>query len=128
MNYSITLLEDPSVLMIRIAEDFSKADFEAHIKDVRAVFATLENPLYQIVDVRSVNLGFDDVMAFLHMSVRSEESITPHPMNLGNLIVTKNRFYQLVIQGLSKATFGAVRIQVFEAVDEALEWVRAQED
>lgn len=126
MNYTIEILDEPSVLLIRILQDFSRADFESHIRDVRNVFASLETPIYQIIDVRAVNLGLDDVMAFVKLSVRSEESITTHPMNRGNIIITENRFYQMVVTGIARASFGSVRIEVFESLDAALDWVHVQ--
>ncbi len=126
MNYSIEILQDPHVMHVVMHEGFQQADFEAHVQDVWRTLDSLEEPLYQIIDIRAVMLEFDAVMEFLRIAVRGDKALPNHPMNRGNLVVTDNRLYQLVIQGLRTASFGNISIYAYNSLDAALDWVRKQ--
>ncbi len=124
MNYSIEILDDPYVMLVQVKETVTRDDFEQHIQEVREIFATLTEPLYLILDIRNVRLGFDDVMLFLQMGFRNEETITNHPMNRGHLVITDNRFYRTVMFGLQRSSFGAVKLRAFDSLEAALEWAQ----
>ncbi|MCA9915146.1 MAG: hypothetical protein KC496_17445 [Anaerolineae bacterium] len=126
MNYSIEILNDPRVMHVTMHEGFQQEDFADHVRDVWRTLDSLEEPLYQIIDIRGVELSFDDVMEFLRVAVRGEHPLPSHPMNRGNLVVTDSRLYQLVIKGLRTASFGNISIHAYESLDAALHWVYRQ--
>lgn len=124
MSYAIRLHDDPPVVWVTMGEDFCKEDFEPHVADVFELLNGLDTPLYQIIDIRAIKVGFDDVMEFLRLGARGDRALTTHPKNRGNLIITDSRFYALVAQGLRTASFGNVNVQTYTTPEAALEWLR----
>lgn len=127
MHHSIEVLDDLPVLIVRFEEGFGGSeDIKAYVHDLGQAYDSLEKKVYNITDTRNLSLTFDKVMEFLRVSMRDNQNLTRHPMKLGNIVVTSSSFYQAIIKGLRSATFGNMNIQVFESLDEALNWVRTQ--
>ncbi len=127
MNHTITVMDDLPVLLVQFERAFgSSEDIETYVNTLQEAYDALEKKVYNITDTRNLSLSFDKVMEFLRVSMRSNTSLTNHPMKLGNIVITSSGFYQAIITGLRSATFGNMNIQVFDSVDEALAWVREQ--
>ncbi|MCA9915147.1 MAG: hypothetical protein KC496_17450 [Anaerolineae bacterium] len=126
MNYSIEMLENDSIMYVQFRKGFGKDDLQSYLDEARALYAAAESPVYQILNIEDLALGFDDIMEFLSMSFRGERNATKHPMNRGTLIVTKNVLYQMMARGLTHVSFGSMKIQVFESLEAAQTWINNQ--
>lgn len=125
MNYQITKIPDVPLVMVRANQNFGDAaSVKAYAQDLKALYDSLDAPVYQIADLTDFNLNFDELVSAFQIVMRGENSIVRHPNNLGLLVVTHNRFYEIALRGLNTATFGYVEILTFATVEAAMSWVK----
>jgi len=127
MNYSVEVLSDLPVMLVRFEAAFGTAeDIESYIQEVKSVYSNLDRKVYDLTDVTKLDLSFVKVMEFLRVVLRSENRIPENSMRLGSVVITTSHFQRAMIKGLRSATFGNIQIEVFDSLDAALTWVRAQ--
>lgn len=126
-GYEIQELSDPAVLLIKMDEDFNDREvIAAYQKELYAYYDKATSPVYQVVDALELKMEFGLILELIQQGLRSETAITKHPKHAGLIIVTQSRFHHALLKGLNTASFGYIKIEAFDSVDAALNWIRQQ--
>ncbi|MDX2137706.1 MAG: hypothetical protein SF123_06390 [Chloroflexota bacterium] len=126
MAYTIQQIQGLPVVQVTLGSDFNGLeDITASTEELFRIFSALDTPHYQITDARELKMDFEMLMDFVRVGVRGEYSIANHPKNAGIIFVTSNRFYEVALNGLNTAAFGMLKVRVFDSLEAALAWVRA---
>jgi hypothetical protein len=120
MPYSIEELPNESVILLTFQPGFSAEELADSAAELTKMLDAQSEPVYFILDMTSISLSLDDVIAGANMATRGSKPPFHHPNVRGVVFVSGNNLIKLAAQGLKTATFGNTAVQVFETLDKAL--------
>jgi hypothetical protein len=126
MPYTIEKIPDaPIVIMVR--EQAKGVDeLPEVIEAVTAVLDAQAEPVYLILDIHAMELGIDELTSAATRGARGPSAVMHHPKIRENLVVSGKTLVKLAMQGLRTATFGNVKVRVFDSQENALAFCREQ--
>ena len=83
--------------------------------------------LYYVVDVRDVQMSFDDMVKGANMAAHQFKNYR-HPNVIESLMIVPNRLYELAAQSLKSSVFGNLRVRTFYSVEDALSYIVQQQE
>jgi hypothetical protein len=94
---------------------------------VRTLWNQQSEPIYHVVDFSSVGaLDLDAIAKIAASAGLGEEALFHDPMLKEVLFVSQNSAFNYAAQGLASAIYGNIPIYVFDTVEAALTYARAQ--
>ena len=127
MSFTVEKRDDISAIIITFHTDFGGGrQIKRYVSEIVDLLDNCDGPVYQIVDSADLKLSFNDVMLMIKEAVTNKQVISNHPNSKGIVIVTNKRFYKMAAKGLNTRSFGHLKLEIFESLDEALNWVREQ--
>jgi hypothetical protein len=81
--------------------------------------------LYYVVDVREVQLNFDDITRGASMAAHQFKNYR-HQNVIENLMIVPNRLYDVAAQSLKSPMFGNLRLKTFYAIEDAFAHIERQ--
>jgi hypothetical protein len=126
MSYKIELLRDLPVLFASFEDDTSLGEFMTELSnEAFEIFESLSSPVYYIVDMHNATINFNDILTGVQQSTKGSRPVLLHH-NLKQLIViTESKAISTVVKGLNSVTFGNISAVVFDSLESALNYVRA---
>jgi hypothetical protein len=82
--------------------------------------------VFLILDVRGLTLGIDELTRSASFASLRPDALLHHPNIRENLVISTSGLVRLTAQGLQTATFGYVRLKVFESMEDAIDYCREQ--
>ncbi len=128
MSFNIEMLPDEPIILMTVYTDFDpEHDMPVIESQLREMLDAAETTLDFVLNFSQVSLSLDQVISIINSVTRGENPLLHHP-NMGKQArVTSNRMIQLAAKGLNSKAFGFLSVNVFETVDDALEYIRADE-
>jgi len=119
------LQNEPIVIMHLHETDQSQAssrqEFTAQIV---TVLDAASEPVFLVFDMGDIRPVFSDIASGTHEATHGSNFLA-HPNVREILTVTSNRVFRLATMGLRSKAFGNLKVQIFETVEEALEYARS---
>jgi len=115
------------VMMTRFEEDFVFAENAVdYTVTVKKKLDSLSDPVYYLFDLTKWKvMSFAEMMQAAAQAARGKDSNFHHPMNRQTLIITQDTLVSKSAEGMQGAAYDNANIKIFESVDEALDYVRA---
>ncbi|GEM_PF-730676 len=128
MTYHIERLPGEPIIVSTILPGYSVVrDQPNSDADTRAILDQSDEPLYLVVDITRFKFNLDDVVRGANQGGRGAESLWHHPKIKKLIWVSPSPVVRLAARGLNSPTFGGIAAEVFDTIDEALAYARAQE-
>lgn len=126
MPYSFELLPDEPILINTVSESFSlEHNIDARFNDLAYYLNAATQPLCLIDDVRDLRIdAFHDLLFALNKAIEAQGVISKNPNLIAVIAVTTSTLIKRTAQSLGSNTFGNIDIQVFETLEEALDYAR----
>lgn len=126
MQTELRKLPDERIIIRTFGKDYSYARDRRHVlnEDVALLDAQPE-PVFHVLDLRELDLSFDDLLTGTH-SATKESRFFGHPKQFELVVVTTSAFLKLAAKGMSSPIFGSQKVRVFDTVEHALEYARAE--
>jgi hypothetical protein len=128
MSYSIEKLPvEPIILYTAHPDHNVAAELQYVIADLRELLDVQEEPVYFVNDLRNgPSPSVEDLLKASTLLARGDNPIYQHPNIRKLLVVSTDRIVRMAYQqGGSSATFGSIGVEVFETMEEAMEFVRS---
>lgn len=125
--FSVAVLPGEPIILVTLDEDFNVGD-HIHLADAetRDILSNTQETFFDIIDTTRWRVDFDQMLQAASAGARGEDPIWKHPQIRRVIFVTQNRMLVMAAHGLRTATFGNLEALVFNSLDEALTWCRAQ--
>ncbi len=125
MPVSIRKIPDAPILVIHAIQGDDPvreiADTSAEI--VRALDAQRE-PVFLVIEMLTISMALSDIIQAAKTVAHGNSTLLHHHNIRENVYVLTDRFFIMAVQGLSSATFGQIKAQVFDTVDQAVAYCR----
>ena len=126
MTYSVEKLPDEPIVISTISASFSMDQYEQFLDDLTELLDMQTEPVYHVTVVNKHSFSFQEVLVSTNRSSRGPNPILHHPNLAGMVTVTTNKIIRLASKGLNSEIFGNIHIDLFETMDEALDFVRSR--
>jgi hypothetical protein len=110
---------------IPAVDDIMKETVEA-IALITAVLDNQTEKVFLIMDLKDISMDLDDVVHVASVSARGSNALLHHPNIRENISVLNDGFIKMAARGVRSATFGQIKVYVFDSVEEALAYCREQ--
>jgi hypothetical protein len=97
---------------------------EAVLNDMAVVLDSQPEPVFLVLDIRGLALSLDDATIAATAAARRQGALMHHPNVRESLIISRDGFVKLGASGLRTATFGNVKVRVFDTQEQAIEYCR----
>lgn len=124
MPFTIEQVPDAPIVTMVYEGRQSPEELQEVIAAVEAALDVQPEPVFLVMDIRGLGLGLDDLTSAANISARGSGAVLHHPNIRENLVVSDKAFFKLAAQGLRTATFGNVKLRVFETQEQALDYCR----
>lgn len=120
-NQEYTLLDTHPVLLNTVLPDFNIArDWAEGEVEMRQLIDTYEGRLFLVLDVRQMNMTFDDLILGASMGSRGTAPIWHHPKVQGIYFISDSKLVAMIAKGLHSPVFGNTAAKACGTVEEAL--------
>lgn len=127
MSYHIEMIEDGKAMLVTNDPDFDFAvDGPAVIGDVMVRLDALNEPVFYVVDLRELNISFDETQVFVNMLTRGDNPLLQHKNIKEIIYIIGTVIHQIVAQGMSTEAFGNLQSKTFADMDDTLKYIRGQ--
>ena len=81
-------------------------------------------PVFYIIDMSDLQtITIDGVTEVANSGANNLKSSYRHPMNREMILISQANIVKLAVKGASTATFGNLKVKLFETLDEALAYI-----
>lgn len=127
MGYQIETIEDGKAMLVTNDPDFDFAvEGATVIQDVVARLDALSEPVFYVVDLREIQVSFDETQIFVNMLTRGDNPLLQHKNIREILYIIGNIFHKVVADGMSADAFGNLRIKTVANLEDALKYIRGK--
>ena len=128
MSYTIKILPNKPILLQTWHEDFDiETELKSNTRELLEILDSVDKPVYFVTDARNANLSFGDVMLTANITVKSgKASVFKHPNVYKTLLITNDNMLKMSAHGLSSDLFGNIEVEVFDNLEEALNYTRSE--
>lgn len=128
MSSTIKMMENDTALVVSLGDDFDFAkEGEEHVAQITNILDQQTEPIYYIVDVRKLDVTFDDMLALINRVARGENALLHHP-NIKEIInVISDSFQRAMSEGLDSEWFGNLKVKLVYSLDEGLDYIRSRQ-
>ena len=89
-----------------------------------AILDEQTSPVFYIIDMSGLQtITVDGVTEVANSGAKNLKSSYRHPMNREMILISKANIVKLAVKGASTATFGNLKVKLFETLDEALAYI-----
>ncbi|MBI5961287.1 MAG: hypothetical protein HY866_21290 [Chloroflexi bacterium] len=127
MSFKVEKLSGEPIILSTIYPDYNLFE-EIAISDQAAMdlLDAATQPMFMIIDLQ-VQLDFGQITIGADIEARGSNPLWHHKNMRQVILVTTNKMVPLAAKGMASQLYGYVNVEVFETVDEALRYIRAQE-
>lgn len=126
MQTQLQKLPDEPIIIRVFGTDYSFArDGQRVMNEDVALLDTQPEPVFHILDLRELELSFDDLLAGTHFAAK-ESRYFGHPRRRELMIVTTSAFFKLAAKGVSNPVFGSQKVIAFDTMEKALKYARSE--
>ena len=126
MSFTIVKYPNEPIIVQTFNEDY---DYETEMPVSNpAIYSALDSVSEEnvyLIDVFNFDVMLDDIIRGASTVARGEKSLWHHPKLKQVILVTRDETLRMAAAGMSAKTFGALQIPVFETLEEALVYARA---
>jgi hypothetical protein len=96
------------------------------VKVINEALDSQTEKVFLIVNMTGITMALDDIIQGAGMSARGQRAMLHHPNVRESMYVVTDRMMKMAVKGLNSATFGQVKAQVFDTVEDAVSYCRGQ--
>lgn len=127
MSYTIERLSDePIVVYTQGPATRDTQGIAETLDDIARALDEQTDKVFLIWNVGSMTIELDDLIQSASKAGRGSNAVLHHTNVQENVYVVSNRMVKMAIKGLESATFGRAKVVMFDTLDEALGYCRAQ--
>lgn len=125
MSFKVEKLPDEPIIVATIHEDYDLVN-EIPLSDraVRDILQTVDEPQSYIIHFE-LQLSFDEILLGATKVARGQDPLWHHPYIKQVILVSNDASMKISAAGMSADMFGNLNIQVFETLEDALDYVRS---
>lgn len=125
LTYSIEKLQDEPIVIFKVFEAGQlQRSMPTTVTEATTLLDELSEPVFLVLDLSGIKVSLDTIISGANREVRVDRFIT-HPNVREVLDVATNPMMKMAATGLRSNVFGNIKIQVFDTVEEALEYARS---
>lgn len=125
MPITITTEPDKNIVIATYSDPFSPEDVAKTMAETTKYYDPNGQKLYSVSDTTRLNLTFSDLVVALAGATRSDGWNVGAP-NSVTVFVGTAELVKMGREALKQEQYGAVQVELFEDINAALAWVRAQ--
>jgi hypothetical protein len=127
MSSTIEMVENGTALVVSLGDDFDFVkEGEAQFAQIISILNQQTEPVFYVVDLRKLDISFDDTLALINRVARGEDSLLRHPNIREIIYVISNSFQRAVAEGLDSEWFGNLKVELVYSLDEAFDYIRSK--
>jgi hypothetical protein len=128
VSSTIELMENGTALVVSLGDDFDFAtEGEAQFAQITSILDRQTEPIFYMVDLRKLDITFDETLALINRVARGEDALLRHPNIREIIYVISNTFQRAVAEGLDSEWFGNLKVKLVYSLDEGLDYIRSQQ-
>ncbi len=117
-------LSQEPIISVTVTEPVNPLqDMAPALRDFAVLIATIDGPVYRIVDISRWNLQFSDLVSVLDIDQRRGSEVDPR---VHTVIVSSSAIAAMGAKATAQAQYTGKETPMFTSLDEALAFVRAQ--
>lgn len=126
MQFEVKKIPDLPVVLGQWFEGFKFVEHGAqYAKEANAMLDKQEAPVFYVIDLTQLKtISVEGVVEVANSGAKNLKSSHRHPMNRETIIISQEKIVKLAVKGASTAAFGNLRVQLFENLDEALDYAK----
>ena len=126
--YDLKKLPDLPVLLGTWYEGFKFVEQgEQYVREVHDLLGAQQSPVFYVLDFTPLHtMSIEGAMRSADSGARGPNPNLHHPMNCGNIFVSKAELVKMTAKGMRGPTYGNLDIKVFDTLDEALAYVEGE--
>lgn len=126
MPFTIEKVPDAPILILVHESSQLMAEIQDAMEALKTALDAQPEPVFLVLDIRGLAIGLDDLPSAASTAARGPGALLHHPNVRENLLVSSAGLIKLGAQGLRTATFGNVKIRVFNTQEQAIEYCHAR--
>ena len=125
MSYTAEKLPGEPIVFAKLNADFSVAkEGEPLNSDALMLIEAEAEPVFYVADISDYPPSIDDIVAAVNWGGKGKAPTLNHPNVCEAIIVSRSSVVKLAVQGLRSASWGNMKVQCFETLDEAMAYAR----
>ena len=125
MSYTTEKLPNEPIVFAKLHTDFNIVEEgEPLNSDALALIEAQAEPVYYIADISDYPPSLDDVVSAVNWGGKGKAPTLNHPNVCEAIIVSRSAMVKLAVKGLRSASWGNMKVQCFETLEEALAYAR----
>jgi hypothetical protein len=119
-------LDNEPIVVVTLPKDYDlAAELPVQLPKYISMLDAAPEPVYWIVDARNSSLGVEEIITGASLVASGKHPLYHHPNIRQVIYVTSSRIMKLAAEGLQSESFGHIAIKLFDDLDEALKYTRA---
>lgn len=119
-------LPDEPVVVVTLPKEYDLAAEMPKLMPMYLNFLdTTPTPVYWIVDARNSSLKVEEIIIGASLVARGEHPLYRHKNIRQVIYITSSEIMKLAAEGLKSEAFGRISIKIFDSLDTALKFTRA---
>jgi len=124
MSVSVTRLPEEPILVARVTDRMNLLSIRTLFQESAALCAGLPCMVYRVIDVLEADASINDLARVLVEAKRGARGSMLDPQIVSVLVARPNRL-RFIADLLARKEFGGLDVPVFDSLDEALVYLRA---
>ena len=128
MSFTIERLPDEPIILFRVGEGYRiTTDLDPAIAEIMQMLDALDERVYLVLDESlEPTPTMEELLIATQVLTRGENPLFHHPNIRVLLVITTDEVLRLSYQGAASEMFGQLHAEIFDTLDEALAYARAQ--
>lgn len=127
MTFTTEKLDDEPIIVTILSQEF-RVEHDMPKSDAagRTILDASDEPMFNVVDLRTAQLNFQEIIQGTHEGTRGIDPIWHHPKIHQTIFVTESQLVKLAVKSMQGPAYANARVAVCETLDEALTLARSQ--
>jgi hypothetical protein len=125
MNYKIEQNPSEPIVLVTLFESFDFVlDFNEAIRELTAIFDAQSSPVFYACDVRSIKVGFGDMVGLMALQTKGSTAFLKHPNIHELVLITSSDLLTFGGKALGQKQYGGLSVSIFGSPEEAFDYMR----
>lgn len=125
MPYTVEKLPDEPILVVNSSRgEDPYGEMAEAIDGINQTLDEQPEPIYLILDMRTMTLSLDEIMEAAMLSARGRNAMLHHRNIRESIFILTDPLVRMAVRGLDSATFGQLKARTFETLDQAVAYCR----
>lgn len=124
MSYTIEEFTEVPIVLVTLSESFDMVqDIHETIGKLTAIFDAQSSPVFYACDVRSIKVGFGNMIGLMALQTKGSSAFLKHPNIRELVLITSSDLLTFGGKALRQKQYGGLSVSIFGNPEEAFEYM-----